>query len=293
MTSLPATPMQSILEDLSRDVWERLRDVRNISPFRKIRFGEETLTDIALLDLNRKGIRRALFIQTTKAQEAISGTDFECWLGLGQNRWLRLAIQAKKLDLDTDRYNGFAYRVGSNMQIDLLERFAHRHNAIPLYCLYNFSNYANEPSHWHCCQKPFEVEQLGCTVTTSSNIRSSINRRGARKFDYVHKYQNTIPWRCLAICPRIESLLASRFPQTRSDVQIDDPDMQPRIYADIPPRLRREIETDQGAKERIPIRTDELDPEYYDQSVGIPRRVLVWESQESDDPLNDDPPTPR
>ena len=37
----------------------------------------------------------------------------------------------------------------------------------------------------------------------------------------------------------------------------------------------------------MPIRIDELDPEFYDQSVGIPRRIYVWEAQQSDVPPMD------
>ena len=125
------------------------------------------------------------------------------------------------------------------MQIDLLERFAHRHGAIPLYCLYNFSDHVDPQIHWHCCQRPFQVEQLGCTVTASLNVRLSINKWGTRNLSDIHKYQNTIPWRCLAMCPNIQSFLAPGFRELPLDTQADVPDMmrvQPRLYTDIPPR---------------------------------------------------------
>ncbi len=41
--------LASTLESLSVDTWERLRDARTLN----ILFGEETITDILLLDLKR------------------------------------------------------------------------------------------------------------------------------------------------------------------------------------------------------------------------------------------------
>jgi hypothetical protein len=40
----------SILEALARDTWERLNDARALS----VRFGEETITDLLLLDIQRR-----------------------------------------------------------------------------------------------------------------------------------------------------------------------------------------------------------------------------------------------
>ena len=52
------------------------------------------------------------------------------------------------------------------------------------------------------------MEELGCTLTPSANIRKSLEIWGTRSFDPVHSYPDTIPWRCLATCPRIEGCTA-------------------------------------------------------------------------------------
>ena len=61
------------LEVLSRDIWERLRDVCGMPSARSIRFGEETITDLLMLDLYRQNFTRARFTQTPKLEEATKG----------------------------------------------------------------------------------------------------------------------------------------------------------------------------------------------------------------------------
>ena len=277
---MPVSRLQRSLENLSEDTWERLRNVKALSIFRGNRFGEETITDIAMLDLNRQGFKRSIFVQTTKAEEALSGTDFECWLRLSDKRWMRLAIQAKRLNLYTTRYDDLGYKVAGIRQIDLLERYALHHGAVPLYCLYNYFDKVNPRSHWQCCQEPFRLDQLGCTVTPSSNVRQSLWSRGKRKFDPLHRLPNTIPWRCLAICPKIESVLSSGYLAPSIDEWQDEQDwfpVEPRIYHEVPAILRRALQDSQDQDERRAISSEELDSEQYERSVGIPKWILVWD----------------
>lgn len=69
--------LRLILEALARETWHRLQNAGDLS----IRFGEETITDLLLLDLRRMKPLTAEVIQTSKSQESVSGTDFEWWLG--------------------------------------------------------------------------------------------------------------------------------------------------------------------------------------------------------------------
>ena len=46
-----------------------------------VRFGEETITDLLMMDLYVQGSTLAHFEQTSKPDEAMWGTDFELWLG--------------------------------------------------------------------------------------------------------------------------------------------------------------------------------------------------------------------
>ena len=281
MTTTPEPTLDGILAMLSRDIWERLRDVKALPPANSVRLGEETITDLLMLDLNRQGLTSATFTQTPKHREATRGTDFECWLGSDHTGWLRLAVQAKKLNLRSERYANLKHKSKGGRQIDRLERYAASNEAIPLYCLYNYSEFVVPSKHWHCCQRPFQEEELGCTITPSTNIRKVIGLWGKKNFDYIHRYENTIPWRCLASCPMVRELFMET-PIAGPPGQARRPSPFPshrRLYPELPPRVRVDVRGDSPYRDRRPIPSDELDPDYYNREVGFPSRICVFETQ--------------
>ncbi len=116
---------------------------------------------------------------------------------------VRFAIQAKKLDLRTDRYSSLTQGNSNGPQIELLEEYARLNRAAPLYCLYNHTDGADEFEHWHCCTEPVDLKELGCTVTPLSNIGTAIGEWGGKNFDCIHKNKSTLPWKCLVSCPMV------------------------------------------------------------------------------------------
>lgn len=205
-----------IFANQSKDTWRRLSFVKdsfqNRGALGSMRFGEETITDLLMMDLFLKGSTVILFKQTPRPAEAKSGTDFELWLGTDQLGWYRYAIQAKKLDLRTERYLSLTQKNSNGLQINLLERFAHANRATPLYCLYNYTDKVEESQHWHCCNaysNSIDERELGCSVTPSSIIRKAIAIHGAKNFNFIHRMKETLPWRCLVSCPKILRSLAA------------------------------------------------------------------------------------
>ena len=83
----------SVFESLAADTWKRLRDAQHLD----VRFGEESVTDLVLLELKRKRHPGLQVLQTNKNVESTQGTDWEWWLGSDSQGWLRLAVQAKRL----------------------------------------------------------------------------------------------------------------------------------------------------------------------------------------------------
>ena len=167
--------LRDLFSNQSTVLWERLGYVRESIKSRgvvgPVRFGEETITDLLMMDLFVQGSTVALFRQTCKPDESMWGTDFELWLNSERLGWFRFAIQAKKLDLRTDRYASLTQSNVNGPQIDLLEQYAQRKGVAPLYCLYNHTDTADERKHWHCCNGPANLKEFGCSVTPSSNIR--------------------------------------------------------------------------------------------------------------------------
>lgn len=194
-------------EKVSRETWNRMKHAESIN----VRLGEETLTDLLLLDMKSHertyGIK---LFQTTKIDEAKYGTDLEVVVRHGGSYARRYAIQAKKLYKDNDRYIYRYIKTSGNNQINVLEKYAKRRKAVPCYLLYNYTDSSpcsmgqSSTSFWHCvrcCDEP----QLGCTLVPSWVIRKTIcNRPAGRGFDFVHQHQSALPWRCLFDCPLTE-----------------------------------------------------------------------------------------
>ena len=186
-------------ERIARDTWGRLKLSREL----QTRLGEETLTDLLVLDFVRLMDCRAKLFQSTKIQESKRGTDLEIRIHAGGNRAIAFALQAKKLNRD-ERYVGFKAKVNSHkpLQREVLENYAETVCAVPLYLLYNYVCRDELGSFWNCLGCPDEeVEQLGCTVVPSRIIRRAGCKRGRSNFDWIHKSKVALPWRCLFDCP--------------------------------------------------------------------------------------------
>lgn len=269
--------LRPILEALSEDTWQRLHDAHDL----EVRFGEETITDLLLLDLRRRQPRSAEFVQTPKSKEAHSGTDFEWWLGSDRVGWVRFAVQSKRIDLRSGRYSGLNHAVAGVPQIDLLENYASKNDATPIYCLYNHRGNVVPSIHWHCCKYPCDKPQLGCTVTPSSVVRGTLSVHGVKNFHHIHSDQRTIPWRCLATCPRIRRW-AGQAPG--SGPIADGPAGEsfpfgktPRRYPTLPSSLRLARES---------RRIEQFDPEVFNPEAGRPRRILFMELGKEDERLS-------
>ncbi|MEN3762615.1 DUF6615 family protein [Aeromonas veronii] len=184
------------------DVWQRLENSKTFG----ISQGEETVTDNLLLYLASQRLSTIKIIQTPKDKEGIKGTDWEWWIGNKAAGFLRYAVQAKKLDLKTGRYASLNHKVGNGVSADfqhkILEDYAKANNAIPLYAFYNHLDVAQLPKKWNCLL-PIDHSKLGCTVTPLKNVEKAISKRGWRTFDKIHSFPETVPLRCLAVCPDI------------------------------------------------------------------------------------------
>ena len=197
-------------ERVAQRTWSTLGRARQL----RARFGEETLTDLLVLDMLPHQRARGFWLRsTTKHAEAWCGADLFVAVRHPTRRWSRFALQAKKL-YPTDEYpllNGGSKCIS---QLDKLERFARQLHALPLYLLYNHSNAVQPSEHWHCLQ-PFSVDQLGCTLVPSWHIRRMIFRPPPRNFDLAHKANQARPWRCAFDCPDAETSLMQMAFRTR------------------------------------------------------------------------------
>jgi len=164
---------------------------------RRIQLGEDAITSNHLYTLDSAD-SDCWSIEDTRPQETTRGCDFELWIGSDQVGWRRYAVQAKKIKPSTSRYDSLAHKVGPELQIDILDRYAKANRTMPIYCFYN---HTDKPANWNCCL-PYEQAQFGCTVTPSDVVSAALSKHGARNFSYFHDRPETLPWRCLVRCPK-------------------------------------------------------------------------------------------
>lgn len=181
-----------LFEVLASTAWRTIyRASRN-----SISFGEDAITSInlnAIASLND----RSIAVEDTRVDEAHKGCDFEMWVGSDRLGWSRYAVQAKKITARSGRYDKLSHAVRGRTQIEMLNDYARRVRAAPLYCFYNFSpNVMN----WNCAL-PRDDVQLGCMVTPAVVVEQALRLRGCRHFGWMHIQPETIPWRCLLTCP--------------------------------------------------------------------------------------------
>lgn len=190
--------IQETIDKLTKDVWENI----GLSNKLKTKYGEETISDILLLELAKLNNYNLRIVQTPKDVEKFKGTDWEWLIGSQTYGWIRFAIQAKKADPNSinGNYNCLKHNVGEEEQIDILKRYSNANNAIPLYCFYNHYPKANQRDHWHC-KKPFEQELLGWTITSTKNVETALVTHGCRNFEFIHKQKDSLPTKCLFDCP--------------------------------------------------------------------------------------------
>jgi hypothetical protein len=125
---------QILFERLARKTRCLLRDAKRWA----MSFSETSITDLNLLAMVKASLPGVRVFRFSGAFEARIGCDWEWWIGQAANGpWLRYAVQAKVQHRLDRKYRALRHLVGIEWQIDLLERYARRAGAIPLYCFYN------------------------------------------------------------------------------------------------------------------------------------------------------------
>ncbi len=252
----------NVFESLASSTWQRIHlgDVYQVSQ------GEETITDFNLLEMARANCPEVKLIKTPKHKEKYQGTDWEWWIGNSPIGWLRYAVQAKKINSKDTRYDKLAHKVKGKgegkgiLQINILELYAKVNHAIPLYCFFNYLEIMDMSRYWRCCL-PYEVEQFGCTVTPSKNVKAALSTHGARNFTFLHSLNETKPWRCLVRCPLMLQVYKNKLPYASLGFE------NFKVYDRLPSELSSALETGY---------LTQFSSDFYSRDLEIyPKRILV------------------
>jgi len=174
---------------LSYHIWDVIADSRVI----KYQIQEETFTDIIIFYL-KKFHSELQTIGFNKREEGVNGADWEWWFTDGLGKWIGFRVQAKVLDIDSERFGHLYYRKdkASLAQYDKLISEAAAdplYPCIPLYAMY--LQHATYPEaavlRPHTSNKHY-----GCSVVSAYKVRSA---KAARKSNRLRDWQgDIIPW---------------------------------------------------------------------------------------------------
>lgn len=151
--------LSKLFKDISHETWDRLEFVEKMNSS----LSEPTITENLLYEIqkyNEKYPNNSIRIYEAK-EEKTNGNDLEVYFKIEKDKYLFLAIQAKKLHVKTQKYRYISHKVSTDLQIDLLMNYAKRKNGIPLYLLYNHS-----PGYIKSNEKEY-----GCSLACASHIK--------------------------------------------------------------------------------------------------------------------------
>jgi len=80
--------------------WDSLREARKHS----YQVGEESITDFLVLNIKKWGKGRIVVDTFTRHKEAVNGSDWEWWFTGTSGKWLGMRVQAKVLNLKSEKY---------------------------------------------------------------------------------------------------------------------------------------------------------------------------------------------
>ncbi|WGE55081.1 hypothetical protein NYR70_10735 [Actinobacillus equuli subsp. equuli] len=171
-----------LYKNLARFVFYSLEDNRNIGHQIK----EETITDIIISKLKtwNKFYSGSQFNikDFTKKEESKNGSDFEWdWYFVDSSgrKWLGFRIQAKILNLKTNKFNSFNHNKGH--QLNTLISSSNSDNRIPYYCFY--------------LHKYDESPLRGCSLASYNNVIRLLRISKTPSVDDVIK--ESFPWHLL------------------------------------------------------------------------------------------------
>lgn len=273
---------------LAKRTWDRLRVTTGGGVYTTL--SEPSITEDILLELAVFNSNHVRLYKTSQKNEPKQGTDWEFFIGRNE-RWIRYAIQAKKIDLKTGKYDRLDHKVPNNkqgkLQLEILKEYATANDAVPLYCFYNYVQNKNGMMpphmhrHHHCCPCPCcyrdEPSQFGITITPLHVVEPLLqsSRKKDRTFGWIHSQHETHPWKCLVCC---EFCFSHEYFWHELGLK-----KKPKIYKSLPKfiqqeRLEYSVVTSLTSEA---LRSPEM-AEFYSKDYGIPKNIAIIDLSDSD-----------
>lgn len=191
------------LDRLATEVWSTIQ----LAHQQKMSLGEETITDLVLLDLATRHPADVVVHKFSKREEATTGADWEWWFTAG-GLWWGMRIQAKILNPATLRYTSLRHRNRKKLQINALLATAQARGLYAAYCFYNYW----DPTRFaptSACVSGRSSPAHGCTLADASYVKRTL--LGAKRSDQLFDLlPGSYPWSCPLCCAVVQGNLAER-----------------------------------------------------------------------------------
>jgi len=147
--------------------WNNLREARKLD----FQIGEESLTDFIILNLKRWGSGKIAVKNFTRHAESLNGADWEWWFTGPSGKWLGMRVQAKVLNLASEKYEHLHHKNRHGSQVDLLISDAKKKRLVPLYCMFtNWDTKKYKPS-WVCRSHKPTVRHFGTAILSPHSVK--------------------------------------------------------------------------------------------------------------------------
>ena len=240
--------------------------------------GEETLTDLNILELKIRHPSEVYSRTFTKPEEGSNGADWEWWFTGSSRKWIGFRVQAKVIDIKTNSFNHLHYQnKNSGFQCDILIREALSNSSpprIPLYCLYsNWNNLTQIP--WRCSTYYPVEEMYGCSILSAFAVRYLRIKTQTTRLKFILNY--LCPWHCLVCCRGYgEGDLPNRvFGYWRDLIR----EVEREIFEELSLDIRQNLNGELGNYREIYNQIELLD-----EPPGYIQRLLENELDEQPDP---------
>lgn len=178
--------------------WDMLARGRSVD----CQIGEETLTDLNIIELKIRHSSEIYSRTFNKTEEGLNGADWEWWFTGSSQKWIGFRVQAKVIDIQKNSFNHLHYKKYKSQlyQCDILIKDSLQKSSplIPLYCLYsNWNNLPHFPLKY-ANYYPIE-ESYGCSILSAFAVRYLRSKK--KTLTHFKSLLNYIkPWHCLVCC---------------------------------------------------------------------------------------------
>lgn len=147
--------------------WNKLREARTLD----FQIGEESLTDFIVLNIRKWGAGKIAIETFTRHAESLNGSDWEWWFTGPSGKWLGMRVQAKVLNLVSEKFEHLHHENKHGFQVDLLIDDADKNGVIPLYCMYVNWEPKKYKAKWQCITHKPTVRHFGTSILSPQTVK--------------------------------------------------------------------------------------------------------------------------